>query len=661
MKNVVIGIDTGGTFTDFVVTDGETLQVHKEPSTPDNPARAVLSGLAHLTGDSGDAPVVHGSTVATNALLERRGARTALVTTAGFEDVLEIGRQARSAIYDLQVERPPALVPSEFRVGLAERVGPDGDVVVELDDEAIAAVVGELSGRELDSIAVCLLHSYANPDHERRVLEALGESFDGFLTASHDVLPEFREYERTSTTVVNAYVGPVMDRYLRHLEVSLGERKIRIMQSNGGSISLQAARRHSVQTILSGPAGGVVGGFAVGSGAGSDRVITFDMGGTSTDVSLCEGEPTRTTESTVGEIPIRLPVIDIHTVGAGGGSIAYRDPGGALRVGPRSAGAEPGPICYGRGGEEVTVTDADLFLGRLSPTHFLGGDQELAIEPVEEAVARLAEEMGLSPLELAEGVVRVANTTMEAAIRVISVERGHDPRDFSLVSFGGAGAMHAAALARRLAIPRVVVPRAAGILSALGMLLADVVRDYSRTLLRNTDALDPGDLEEEFASLEDRAREELGDEGLPEERIRLERSLDLRYVGQGYELQVPMQERYVGAFHQLHERRYGYADPQRPTELVNVRVRAVGETDKPPLETRSPGAADASAAFIGEQEMVFDGERLTGTLVERSELEPGNAFAGPALVVEYSTTTVVPPDLTCRVDELGNLVLEEAR
>ena len=656
-RNIVVGIDTGGTFTDFVVLDGGRLRVHKEPSTPDDPANAVLAGLKYVL-DGEVVNVVHGSTVATNALLERRGARTVLVTTHGFEDVLEIGRQTRSDIYDLNVEKAVPLVPAERRLGVPERVDPQGRVLEPLSEQSVRELVDRVRGLNPDSVAICLLHSYANPNHERALLTALEDQLDAFVTASHLVLPEFREYERCSTTVVNAYVGPVMSRYLAYLAEALESDRVRIMQSNGGIISLEAARQHAVQTVLSGPAGGAVGGFEMGRRSGYDNVITFDMGGTSTDVCLCPGELSRTTEAIIAEAPIRVPVIDIHTVGAGGGSIAYRDPGGSLRVGPLSAGAEPGPICYQRGGTELTVTDANLFLGRLSPTHFLGGDRKLPVKPVNDAMEVFAREMNLSPVEAAEGILRVANATMERAIRVISLERGHDPRDFSLVCFGGAGAMHAADLAKSLSIPRVLVPQAAGILSALGMLLADFVRDYSRTLLVRSAELDSGELERAFVELETRARTEYEAEGFVAKRLVMERSLDMRYVGQGYELAVPMTHDFEAAFHELHETRYGYADPTRQTEVVNVRLRSVERTEKPPVPEHELEDEDASAAMIGEWRMVFDGTERESQLVDRAKLRPGNAFKGPALVVEYSTTTVVPPDFRCRVDKGENLILE---
>ncbi|MCH7490138.1 MAG: hydantoinase/oxoprolinase family protein, partial [Gemmatimonadetes bacterium] len=363
-------------------------------------------------------------------------------------------------------------------------------------------------------------------------------------------------------------------------------------------------------------------------------------------------------ETVIGDVPIRVPVIDIHTVGAGGGSIAYRDPGGSLRVGPRSAGAAPGPICYGQGGTELTVTDANLFLGRLSPEHFLGGERQLEVKPISDAIASFAAQMNLSMTDAAEGIVRVANATMERAMRVISLERGHDPRDFTLVCFGGAGAMHAADLARNLGIPRIMVPRAAGLLSALGMLLADVVRDYSRTLLVRAADLDDERLDRAFGELETRANTEYQSEGIAAGQLLLERSLDVRYVGQGHELSVPMSADFETSFHDIHHRRFGYADPKRPTEVVNVRVRAVARTDQPPMPEHELQAADASAATLGECAIVFDGDERESLLVDRSKLQPGNAFSGPALVVEYSTTTVVPPDFHCRVDAGENLILE---
>ena len=655
-----IGIDTGGTFTDFVVVEDGKLTVHKEPSTPDNPARAVLAGLRQLVNGAGACSIVHGSTVATNALLERTGAPTALVTTRGFEDVLEIGRQTRPHIYDIGVNKPPPLVPVARRFGIDERVGPQGEVLGQLREAELAGLARTLRESEVQAVAVCLLHAYANPSHERAVVDALQEELPVFLTSSHEVLSEFREYERLSTTVVNAYVGPVMSNYLSQLAEHLRPDDVRIMQSNGGLVSLHAAQRFAAQTILSGPAGGAVGGFEIGRAAGHENVITFDMGGTSTDVGLCPGKIIRTNESVVGGAPVRLPVIDIHTVGAGGGSLAYRDPGGSLRVGPQSAGAEPGPVCYDLGGTKPTVTDANLNLGRLSAEHFLNGQRKLAVDQSAEVIRSFAETLKLSAIEAAEGITRVANATMERAIRVISLERGYDPRHFTLVCFGGAGAMHAADLARSLSIPHVLVPRAAGILSALGMLLADFVRDYSQTLLRRTSDLAQNDLKRSFEILEERARLDYEAEGFAAVDVSIERTLDMRYVGQAYELTVPLTDDIKAAFHTEHEKRYGYADAARRTEVVNARVKVVARTEKPPLPAHDLEGTDASKAVIDKCRMVFGGGEHGARLIDRTLLRPGNQFGGPCLIVEYSTTTVVPPDFHCTVDRWDNLILQRA-
>jgi N-methylhydantoinase A/oxoprolinase/acetone carboxylase beta subunit len=443
-----IGVDTGGTFTDFVRLGPEGLVVHKLRSTPQDPSRAILAGIADLTPDGARAAVVHGSTVATNAVLERAGARVALVATAGFEDVLRIGRQTRPELYNFFVAPRQPLVDPALTFGVAERLDASGATLLKVDHAACARVAKAIAAAGGEIAAVCLLHAYANPAHERQVAAILRRAGLA-VCASSDVLPEYREYERWSTTVVNAYVTPLIDRYLGNLEKNLGGRALSIMQSNGGSISATAARAQAVRTVLSGPAAGVVGAEAVARAAGFRRIISFDMGGTSTDVSLIDHAIATTTDSRVGDFPIRLPVLDIHTVGAGGGSIAVVDAGGALRVGPQSAGADPGPVCYGKG-EALTVTDANLLLGRLDPDFFLGGRMQLDASRVWRVAADLAERMGVGVPELAEGVVRVANANMERAIRVVSVERGHDPREFALLAFGGAGGMHACEIAHRL-------------------------------------------------------------------------------------------------------------------------------------------------------------------------------------------------------------------
>ena len=556
-----IGVDTGGTFTDFVIWDGSRYYTRKVHSTPHDPAQAILEGLQDLDARE----VVHGSTVATNALLERKGARTAFLTTQGFEDLLIIGRQNRERLYDLFAPAKRQLVPSGLTFGLPERILYDGSVERDFDRAAIAGLTEKLRGLGVESVAVCLLHSYANPVHEKRVGEAL-QGF--FVSLSHEILPEYREYERASTTVVNAYVTPLMTRYLESLSKKLGATRLRVFQSNAGSISSSAARRSAVQTVLSGPAGGVVGAAAAANQAGFKRVISFDMGGTSTDVSLYDGEFSYTTESSLGDFPIRIPMLDIHSVGAGGGSIAYLDRAGALRVGPHSAGADPGPVCYGRG-EQITVTDANLILGRIQPEKFLGGRMPLDLDRARGFMKPFATQVGVSIEKAAAAIVDVANSNMERAIRAVSVERGHDPRDFALLSFGGAGAQHACELAERLDVSTVIVPPHAGVLSAVGMLAADCVRDYSQSVLRKDPLL-------AFEQLLSRAKAEFSDEGFSD--VLFEHLIDLRYEGQSYEITVPWEQR--ADFHAHHRKFYGYEHPGRIVEQVTARVKAIAILDK---------------------------------------------------------------------------------
>jgi len=663
MGQVLVGVDTGGTFTDFVLVENGTVRVHKVLSTPDDPARAILQGLEELGAGEGLAAVVHGSTVATNAVLERKGVPTGLVTTAGFRDVLEIGRQTRPALYDLRVEREPPLVPRERRFEVVERLDERGGVLTPLDPESVAAAVAALQDAGVTSVAVCLLFSFANPTHEAAVAEAV-RAAGMHVSASHEVLPEFREYERTSTVVLNAYVAPLMDRYLRRLEDELPRGvPLRIMQSNGGSISAATARREAARTLLSGPAAGVVGAAYVASASGFEQTITFDMGGTSTDVALIDGAITETTDGKIGGYPSKLPMIDIHTVGAGGGSIAWFDTGGALRVGPVSAGADPGPAAYGRGGEAPTVTDANVVLGRLIPEGFLGGGMALDVDAARRALGTVAERLGTSPEAAALGVIRVANANMEAAIRVISVARGHDPRRFTLVAFGGAGPLHACELAANLRIPRVLVPSTPGVLSALGMLAADVVKDYVRTVMvpatGAAEVVDPV-----LAELTDQGRADLLAEGLPDERITIERMLDLRYVGQSYELVVPYEgdmTTAVAAFHAAHERRFGYSDPGEPVEVVNCRVKARGLAERPNLPRREVDP-NARVEPVMHRPVVFAGadgpETRETPIYDRAALVPGARLRGPAVVTQYDTTTVVPPGWGGWVDAVGNLILE---
>ena len=663
MVNAILGVDIGGTFTDFALIDRGEVRVFKLSSTPDDPTTAFLAGMQELKV-SHDTDISHGSTVATNALLERKGARTALLVTEGFEDMLEIGRQNRPALYDFGVERPPQLVPPELRIGVRERLDSEGRVVIPLTAGDAGRIAHQVRESGADAVAVSLLFSFRNPGHERLLRDALsGEGIDAFVSVSSDLLPEYREYERTSTVVVNAYVGPPMARYLQNLSNAVG-RRLRIMHSGGGSLSPEKASLEPVRTLLSGPAGGVVGAFHVASQAGFPQVITLDMGGTSTDVSLCPGQVQETTSTQIGGYPTRVPTIDIHTVGAGGGSIARVDAGGALLVGPESAGADPGPACYGRG-ERVTVTDANLVLGRLDTGRFLDGRMSLDAERSRFYVAQLAEELGQDIVTTAEGVLRVANATMERALRTISLERGFDPRRFTLVAFGGAGPMHACALAEGLGIQRVLAPPHPGVLSALGAALADVVKDYSRTLLLPESEVDADVLRNAFKPMEEQARGDLAQDGFEGPRLRLERFLDVRYVGQSYELTVPCPP--LGAraaqtaarrFHRAHRQRYGHSDPSQPTEVVAARLKAIGPVEKPIIEPEPEGAKDPEAAILEERPVVFDGRPQPTRCYDRSLLRTGNAFAGPALVLQMDSTTVIPPGWTARVDGYRSIILE---
>ncbi|MCU0487574.1 MAG: hydantoinase/oxoprolinase family protein [Anaerolineales bacterium] len=671
-----VGIDIGGTFTDFVVynpADGG-LKSFKLLSTPQDPAAAVLSGLALIQAEWAQRDgqpaldVIHGSTVATNALLERKGARTALVATQGFSDLLQIGRQNRPALYDFFANPPPLLVPAGLRFEVIERTDANGVVIQPLDPGQLANLVASLRACRAESVAICLLFSFLFPDHERLVASALREA--GFqVSVSSEILPEFREFERASTTAANAYVSPVLDRYLENLQHSLNQPgasvALRVMQSNGGNMSLAEARSHGVRCILSGPAGGVVGaqfltGLLEEQTGGPVRLITFDMGGTSTDVSLVAGQPQVTTESLVSGCPIRIPMLDIHTIGAGGGSIARLDPGGALRVGPESAGADPGPACYGRG-ELPTVTDANLVLGRLAADLFLGGAMRLDVERARQAIETLGQAAGLDLLQAALGVVQVANAHMERALRVISVERGHDSRQFTLLSFGGAGGLHAAELARRLGIGRVLIPPLASTLSAFGMLAADIIRDYTKTvMLPSATPLDRiaagleilvGQAGEDMRTYADDRVDRV------QHRVEFERMLDLRYVGQSYELSVPFSEHFLADFHRIHQATYGYAHPGAELELVNLRLRAVLRVQPPCLVAQPLSGSDPAGALIDNRLcLVGETPELRPVPLYRAEaLLPGNQLSGPALICRSDTTILLGETDSGHVDGYGNL------
>ncbi|MFV1956761.1 MAG: hydantoinase/oxoprolinase family protein [bacterium] len=654
---VTIGVDTGGTFTDFIYRDGDRWEVHKVLSTPANPAEAVLKGLGHIA-DNRAKKIVHGSTVATNSILERKGAKTVLITNRGFEDVIEIGRQNRRRLYDLAYQKEPHIVPSHFRFGVAGRILQGGQEIETLDREGAREVLRKIGEVKAESVAICFLFSFVNPLHELKMREI----FSGLnipVSLSHEILSEFREFERTSTTVLNAYVSPIMQKYISHLTDKLTEDdSLSIMQSNGGSISAHTAMSESVRTILSGPAGGAVGAFEIGRSTGYEKLITFDMGGTSTDVSLIDGDLSLTVESEISGYPIKVPMIDIHTVGAGGGSIASIDIGGSLKVGPDSAGAEPGPICYGRG-DEITVTDANLYLNRLIPDYFLGGNMKLHTDRLEHFFFDMSEKAGLSPIELAEGILAVANTAMEKAIRVISVERGFDPREFVLFSFGGAGGLHATFLARLLNIPKVLIPQNPGILSAIGMLMADVIKDYSHTVMKKEHAVTREELTALFSDLEERGISDLMVEGIDRNSINMERYLDMRYEGQSYEIIVPFTGEYIENFHDLHEKKYGYRNEDKVVEIVNIRLRSRGVPEKPEfMKFETAGTELPPEAILGKRGAIFDHEELETVIIARDKLRSGNRFSGPCIVVEYSSTIVVPPFAEGTVDAYGNIILD---
>jgi len=672
-----IGVDVGGTFTDVVVVDDEgRLRGLKTPSTPDRPDDGVVDGLERAREAGVDPAGVtflgHGTTVATNAVLEGELPETALVTTEGFRDVLEIGRQDRDDLYDLEFERPDPLVPRDRRLTVSERVGPDGEVIEPLADTDVAALAERLP--DVEAVAIATLFSFRTPDHERAIAEGLREAGhdDLSISLSSAVLPEFREYERTSTTALNAALQPVMETYLDRLSRRVGdvgvEREPAVMQSHGGLTGAEAAGETPVNTVLSGPAAGVRGASYLASAAGHDDLVTMDMGGTSTDVSLVAGgEPARTTDWEIAGYPLGVPTVDIHTIGAGGGSLARVDAGGALRVGPESAGADPGPAAYGRGGDRPTVTDAHVVLGRIHPDYPLGGDLSVDVEAAESAVERdVADPLGQSVPEAARGVLAVARANMERALRVVSVERGHDPREFALVAFGGAGPLHAPRLAEELSMPTVLVPRLAGVLSGLGLLASDVEHTYVNAVVEPLADVTVDDLADWFDALVAEGRETLAAEGIDADAMAFERALDLRYAGQSYSLTVPVDdpsENGAGGtdplddaaerFHERHDAQYGHANPDEPVELVNARIRAVGEI--PDVDVRSSVTGTVADAVLGERPVGFDDGTREVTVYEHARLPPGAEFDGPAVVQADAATTVVHPGQSVAVDERGTL------
>ena len=677
-----VAIDIGGTFTDATLVDEESgsATIAKVLTTPADPSEGFMRAFERALGERDAArvgSVVHATTVATNAIIEGKIARSGFVTTEGFRDLLEIARQVRPTLYDTQFTKTPPLVPRDRAVAVRERLGPAGEVLVELDDESVREAAAVLARERVESVAVCLLHSYVNPEHERRIGEILAEELPGVpVSLSSDVAPEFREYLRASTTVINAVVRPVVERYLGRIEARLADAGVTatllVMQSSGGVFGSAAAARKPVFMVESGPAAGVIASAHLGATVGIPDILSFDMGGTTAKVGLVQdGEPSVTKDYNVGGhagagigrmslsgYPVRTPVVDLVEIGAGGGSIAWVDSGGLLRVGPQSAGADPGPVCYGRGGTEPTVTDANVVLGRLNPAFFLGGEMRLDVDAARAAIEeRLATPLGLTVTEAAYGIVEIANAAMVNALHLISVQRGYDPRDFVLVAFGGAGPVHANAIAREAEMPRLLVPPSPGIFSATGLLTTDLKRDAATTVMRRADEVSAAELDVVFEELERDGAEELAAEGLPRDRVEFVRALDMRYVGQSYELAVPAGDELIERFHAHHERVYGFAAPTEPVEIVSVRLTSVGRIAKPPARTLARGAApeakETRPVYFAEADGFVD-----CPIYGRESLPAGATLSGPVVVEELDSTTVVHPGYRVRADENANLIVE---
>ncbi|MBN8187240.1 hydantoinase/oxoprolinase family protein [Salipiger thiooxidans] len=682
-----VGVDSGGTFTDVCMFDeasGE-IAVWKVSSTPDDPSRGIAQGveegMKERAGGNENDPAAaiaylgHGTTVATNALITHRGAKVGLLTTDGFRDLLEIGRQKRPDLYDLFAEKPKTLVPRDLRFELPERMLRTGEVSVPLDEEAVRKAARAMKAAGVEAVAICFLYAFVNPAHEKIAKAIVEEEMPGvFLCASHEIAPEFREFERLSTATVNAYLGPIMHRYISRLTPRLEDLGLPIAphltQSNGGVVRFEVAAETPVRAVLSGPSTGVVAAQAIGARGGFDDIITFDMGGTSSDVALMAGgETTQTNESIVHGYPIKAPMLDIHTVGAGGGSIATIDSGGLLKVGPESAGADPGPVCYGRGATEPTVTDANIVLQVLNPVEILDGRMKVHRDLAVEAIGKMAEKLGMETMDVAQGIISVVTANMAKAIRVISVQRGHDPRNYALMAFGGAGPLHAVRLAQELGMTTVVIPRNPGILCAMGLLLTDLRADFSTTKLVALDAGNLDTIADAMSKVEDEAAGWFASEAIPADKQMTTRRVDMRYDGQNYELSIPLPDGPVTAetlvalekgFTEAHERMYGFAVPEERILCVTFRAEAMGLVKKAELPERPLGDADASGAVIGSREVWYPetGAFTETTLYARDRLAPGNVFQGPAIVEQMDTTTLIPPGVTARVDTIDNLILE---
>lgn len=677
-----VGVDSGGTFTDVCLfeEDSGKFEVWKVSSTPDDPSRAIVQGVAEgmksVDSDlSGIAYFGHGTTVGTNAVIQHTGARTGLITTEGFRDLLEIGRQKRPDLYDMQADKPPVIVARDLRLGVPERVRADGTIEITLDEQAVREAALQLKAAGVKAVAVSFLYGFIHPAHENRALEIISEVFpEAFVSSGNGVAPEFREYERLSTAVLNAYLGPVMQGYIRRLAKRLAELGMsatpHLTQSNGGVIGFEQAARLPVRTVLSGPSTGVVAAQQIGRMIGIPDLITFDMGGTSTDVALLKnGVCGLTGEAMVHGYPIKAPMLDIHTVGAGGGSTAYIDNGGLLKVGPRSCGAYPGPVCYGQGNTEPSTTDANVVLQTLNPQYLLGGRMKIDQQKARDAIARMANDLGMGVYETAQGIVSVVTANMAKAIRVISVQRGHDPRDYSLFACGGAGPLHAARLARELEIRRIVVPRNPGTLCALGLLMTDLRADFSATRLAYLKPESIGTIEDVFRDLVEQAEAWFAEEGVPVEDQRMARTVDMRYKGQNYELSVALPEGPVAEdtlealaerFAEAHHQKFGFVAEGEMTQLVTYRLEALGIVRKARVEPQPDGGPDASPAIIGSREvwMPEAGDFVSCPLYDRDRLKAGNVIEGPAIVEQMDTTTVILRGMTARVEPHLNLILE---
>ena len=664
-----VAADIGGTFTDFVIEDKKSgeVRIGKVPTTPDNPARGILNGVGQLIDDPKDIEFfVHGTTVGLNAFLERKGARVLLVMTAGVSDTYTIARGHREELYKLHYRKPKQLVPRKDVHEMVERLGPDGAVVTPLDISSLDPIIEKVKAENIPAVAICLLHAYANPAHEKEVAKVLSRELPGVsISLSHSVAPEWREVERASSTVMDAYVAPVVELYLATLKkefLAVGMKQtIHVMRSNGGVMTDVHASRHPITTLLSGPVGGSIGGVELSKSTGLKNLLCVDMGGTSFDLSLVvDGQPELSNETVLQGLPLLMSIINIDTVGAGGGSLAWVENGG-LRVGPQSAGSVPGPVCYGRGGTQPTVTDANLFLGRLGQESLLNGDMTLDMASTEKAFEKLGEQIGLNATELAEGMIAIGNAKMADAMRTITVGRGIDPRDFTLVAFGGAGPMHAVELARELDIKQILIPDFPGTFSAWGMLQSDIRHDFAATHYAISDDVDISQIAALFDGMANDGFRTLTEEGVERSRMEFMRSVDLRYVGQEYTINVPLDEGLdlnsaIDAFHDLYQARYGHALHGSPVEVINLRLTAVGRLERASVSAAAkPSTQDPLASH---RDIIFNGQSYHAPIYKREALPNSKMYQSPAVVEETSATTIIPPGYTFSIDDVGNLLIQ---